>query len=76
VGGTKALLEVHLLDFTGDIYGAHVNVNFLHKLRDEKRFDSLDELKRRMQEDIAQARDYFRRGGRLADGADVVRTHS
>jgi riboflavin kinase/FMN adenylyltransferase len=73
VGGTKALLEVHLLDFAGDIYGTHVNVNFLHKLRDEKRFDSLDELKRRMQEDISQARDYFRQCGKRAANTDAVR---
>jgi riboflavin kinase/FMN adenylyltransferase len=73
VGGTRALLEVHLLDFTGDIYGAHVNVNFLHKLRDEKRFDSLDELRRRMQEDISQARDYFRQCDRHAAGSDTAR---
>jgi riboflavin kinase/FMN adenylyltransferase len=68
VGGTKALLEVHLLDFAGDLYGAHVNVNFLHKLRDEKRFDTLDELKLRMQEDIARAREYFRMRGHPAAG--------
>jgi riboflavin kinase/FMN adenylyltransferase len=55
-----------LFDFRRDIYGAHVNVNFLHKLRDEKRFDSLDELKRRMQEDIEQAREFFRRRDRAA----------
>lgn len=66
LGGTQALLEVHLLDFSGDLYGANVNVDFLHKLRDEKRFDSLDELKRRMQEDIGQAREYFRARDRHA----------
>jgi riboflavin kinase/FMN adenylyltransferase len=66
IGGTRPLLEVHLFDFERDIYGVHVNVNFLHKLRDEKRFDSLDELKRRMQEDIGQAREFFRRRDRAA----------
>lgn len=60
VDGTRTLLEVHLLDFSGDIYGAHVNVNFLHKLRDERRFASFDELKQRIHLDIAQARDFFR----------------
>jgi riboflavin kinase/FMN adenylyltransferase len=69
VGGTRALLEVHLLDFRRDIYGAHVNVNFLHKLRDEQRFASLDELKRHIQQDIEQAREYFRR----RDAADSPR---
>lgn len=59
VGGTHMLLEVHLLDFDGDIYGRHVNVNFLHKLRDEQRFASIDELKVWIGRDIAAARAYF-----------------
>jgi riboflavin kinase/FMN adenylyltransferase len=61
VGGTRTLLEVHLLDFQRDIYGKYVHVNFLHKLRDEKRFGSLEELKEKMEQDIADARAYFRR---------------
>ncbi len=60
VGGTRILLEVHLFDFDQDIYGKYVHVNFLHKLRDEKRFDSLDELKHRIRQDIADARVFFR----------------
>ncbi|UCH54202.1 MAG: bifunctional riboflavin kinase/FAD synthetase [Pseudomonadota bacterium] len=59
VGGTHMLLEVHLLDFDADIYGRHVNVNFLHKLRDEQRFGSLEELKEWIGRDIAAARQYF-----------------
>lgn len=59
VGGTRNLLEVHLFDFEADIYGARVGVTFLHKLRDEQRFDSLEELKRWMERDIAQARAFF-----------------
>ncbi len=61
VGGTRCLLEVHLLDFEGDLYGAHLSVDFLHKLRDEKRFESLEALKARMRADIEEARAYFRR---------------
>lgn len=61
VNGTKTLLEVHLLDFDGDIYGCHVNVNFLHKLRDEKRFDSLDVLARAIELDVVNAREFFKR---------------
>jgi riboflavin kinase/FMN adenylyltransferase len=60
VNGTRVLLEVHLFDFDRNIYGAHVHVNFLHKLREEKRFDSIDEMVRRIHEDSAQAREYFR----------------
>ncbi len=59
VGGTHMLLEVHLLDFADDIYGRHVSVNFLHKLRDEMRFASLDELRQWIERDIAAARAYF-----------------
>jgi riboflavin kinase/FMN adenylyltransferase len=57
---TRTLLEVHLLDFNRDIYGAHVTVNFLHKLREEKRFGSLEELRQWIERDIAAARQYFR----------------
>jgi riboflavin kinase/FMN adenylyltransferase len=61
VGGTRCLLEVHLLDFNADIYGYHVQVEFLHKLRDEVRYDSLDELKSAIARDCEQARAYFRK---------------
>lgn len=60
VNGTRCLLEVHLFDFDREIYGRYMHVNFLHKLRDEKRFDTLDELKQFMHLDVAHARDFFR----------------
>lgn len=59
VGGTRTLLEVHLLDFNEDIYGAYVHVNFLRKFRDEKRFDSLEELRRWIEKDVANVRAFF-----------------
>jgi len=59
VGGMRTLLEIHLFDFQGDIYGRHVHVDFLHKLRDERRFDSFDELKAQIQRDAQQARAFF-----------------
>jgi riboflavin kinase/FMN adenylyltransferase len=59
VGGMKTLLEVHLFDFESDIYGRHVHVDFLRKLRDERRFDSFDELKTQIQADVEQALDFF-----------------
>lgn len=59
VGGSRALLEVHLLDFDRDIYGAHLGVDFLHKLRDEQRFDSVAEMKVEIQNDIEKTRRYF-----------------
>lgn len=59
VDGMRTLLEVHLFDFDQDIYGAHVHVDFLHKLRDEHRFESFEALKAQILRDAAQARDYF-----------------
>jgi riboflavin kinase/FMN adenylyltransferase len=61
VDGTRSLLEVHLFDFSGDIYGRHVAVDFVHKIRDEKRFDSFPELKAQIEQDAQQARDFFAR---------------
>lgn len=48
----KAIFEVHILDFDRDIYGEKIKVNFLRKIRDEKKFSSLDELKAQIQKDI------------------------
>lgn len=49
-------LEVHLLDFHGDLYGERLQVRFLHKLRDEEKFADLEELKTCIEADIAAAR--------------------
>jgi riboflavin kinase/FMN adenylyltransferase len=54
-----AHLEVHLLDFAGDLYGRHLSVTFKHKLRDEQRFASLDALKTAIAADVAAARAYW-----------------
>lgn len=59
VDGTRSLLEVHLFDFDRDIYGAHVAVSFLKKLRDERRFESFAELQQQIRLDAAQARTFF-----------------
>ena len=55
----KATLEVHLFDFEGQIYGLHVSVEFLHKLRDEQRYADLETLARQIQADADNARAYF-----------------
>ena len=55
VNGTHMLLEVHLFEFSREVYGHYININFLHKLRDEQRFASLDELKAYIQRDIDAA---------------------
>jgi riboflavin kinase / FMN adenylyltransferase len=57
VDGTDMLLEVHVFDFAGDLYGREIEVEFVAKLRDEVKFDSLDALTAQMKVDAAQARD-------------------
>jgi riboflavin kinase/FMN adenylyltransferase len=59
VSGKDDRLEVHLLNFTDDIYGHHLHVDLLFKLREEKRFESLDALKHQIHRDIAMARDFL-----------------
>lgn len=56
VDGTEPLLEVHLFDFGGDLYGRRITVDFVARLRDEQRFADLDALAAQMQRDAAQAR--------------------
>ncbi len=55
-GDGKAHLEVHLLDFAGDLYDRRLTVAFHHKLRDEQRFASLEALKSAIEADVATAR--------------------
>ncbi len=59
VDGTRSLLEVHLFDFRGDIYGRHVQVDFLHKIRPERRFERFEDLRRQIELDARAARAYF-----------------
>jgi riboflavin kinase/FMN adenylyltransferase len=60
VDGTRSLLEVHLFDFSADIYGSYVQVSFLKKLREERRFESFDALRGQILRDAERARAYFR----------------
>jgi riboflavin kinase/FMN adenylyltransferase len=59
VDGTRSLLEVHLFDFNREIYGCHVQVCFLKKLRAERRFASFDKLKEQILLDAGHAREFF-----------------
>ncbi|MGY6588173.1 MAG: bifunctional riboflavin kinase/FAD synthetase [Wenzhouxiangella sp.] len=56
VAGRGWLLEVHLFDYAGDLYGRHLEVEFVEYLRPEKKFDSLDAMTRQMGLDAAAAR--------------------
>jgi riboflavin kinase / FMN adenylyltransferase len=54
--GRGLLVEAHLLDFDGDLYGQTLRIAFLDRLRGEKRFDSVDELVAQMKHDVEDAR--------------------
>jgi riboflavin kinase/FMN adenylyltransferase len=56
-GGLR--LEVHLFDFSADLYGRHVRVEFLHKLRDEAHYPNLETLTAQIERDARDARRYF-----------------
>jgi riboflavin kinase/FMN adenylyltransferase len=64
---------VFLLDFDGDVYGRRVRVDFLHKLRDEAKYDTLDALKVQIGRDVDDTRAFFLQ--RAASGA-APRNHS
>jgi riboflavin kinase/FMN adenylyltransferase len=57
VNGVEPLLEVHVFDYSGDLYGRTIEVEFVAKLRDEVKFDSLDAMTIQMNVDGARARD-------------------
>lgn len=56
VGGGPQRLEVHLFGFSGDLYGKHLDVQFLKHLRGEQRFSSLDALRQQIEKDVCAAR--------------------
>ncbi len=57
--GLRPVLEVHLFDFDQEIYGSHVTVHLLHKLRDEAKFDSFEALTAQIARDVAVTQEYF-----------------
>ncbi|NBO93210.1 MAG: bifunctional riboflavin kinase/FAD synthetase, partial [Planctomycetia bacterium] len=50
----RPLLEVHLLDYDGDLYGQSMTLEFVSRLRDTRRFGSVDELREQLRRDVAQ----------------------
>jgi riboflavin kinase / FMN adenylyltransferase len=56
VGGVQTLLEVHVFDFSSDLYGREIEVEFVAKLRDEENYPTLDALVEQIHRDAAQAR--------------------
>ena len=55
----RARLEVHLFDFDGDLYGRHLHIDFLHKIRDEEKFPDLEALKARIAQDCEIAKEFL-----------------
>jgi riboflavin kinase/FMN adenylyltransferase len=60
---TEPSVETFVIDWAGDLYGDVVRVRFLHRLRDERKFNSIDELKAQIEHDVQRARSYFARAG-------------
>jgi len=59
VGGTSKSIEVHVLDFNEDLYGKNIEVEVLHYLRNEEKFDGVEALKKAMLQDELVTRRYF-----------------
>ena len=59
LGGKKTLLEVFIFDFNEEIYGDYVTVIFKQKCREEKKFESFDELKKQIKKDVEKSRLFF-----------------
>ncbi|MFV2089982.1 MAG: bifunctional riboflavin kinase/FAD synthetase [Pseudomonadales bacterium] len=59
VDGKEPLLEVHLFDFEGNLYGQLLTVQFVKKIRDERTFDGLESLKAQIHADIEEVREMF-----------------
>ena len=56
-------IESYLFDFDSDLYGDVLRVRFLHRIRDERKFNGIDELKAQIEKDSARALNYFRHAG-------------
>ncbi len=56
-------VETFVMNYSGDLYGDVVRVRFLHRLRDEQKFGSVDELKAQIERDVMRAKNYFKRAG-------------
>jgi riboflavin kinase/FMN adenylyltransferase len=71
VDGTEPLLEAHLFDFDGDLYGKRIEVEFVEKLRDEEKFSDLATMVQQIDRDAAQARRILGVAERATAGATM-----
>ena len=60
VDGTRTVLEVLLLDFNDDLYGQRLEIEFLQKLRDEKKFDTVELLLAQIAKDVEEGKEFFK----------------
>jgi riboflavin kinase/FMN adenylyltransferase len=56
----KAVLEVHIFDFSNQIYNKHMRLEFLHKLRDEEKYPDLETLAGQIALDVENAKQWFK----------------
>jgi len=62
-GDTEPSVESFVLNWSGDLYGDVIRVRFLHRLRDERKFASVEELTKQIERDVERAQRYFERVG-------------
>lgn len=60
---TEPSVETFVINWSGDLYGDVIRVRFLYRLRDERKFASLEDLKAQIENDVARAENYFERAG-------------
>jgi riboflavin kinase/FMN adenylyltransferase len=58
-GGSRRLIETYLLDYEGDLYNRYIKIDFINRLRDEQRFETIDGLKAQMAKDVEHVRGIF-----------------
>jgi riboflavin kinase/FMN adenylyltransferase len=70
-GDKEPSIETYVLDFDGDLYGEVLRVRFLHRIRDERKFGGIDELKAQIGKDTNHALEYFKRVG-VQKSLDII----
>ncbi|MDQ3711502.1 MAG: bifunctional riboflavin kinase/FAD synthetase [Acidobacteriota bacterium] len=70
-GDKEPSIESYIFDFDGDLYGDVLRVRFLHRIRDERKFSGIEELKNQIEKDTGRALNYFKRLG-VRNSLDIV----
>jgi riboflavin kinase/FMN adenylyltransferase len=58
---SRSMLEAHMLDFEGDLYGKEIDIELLHKIREDEQFPVEAELRAAIADDVAKVREYFKK---------------